>query len=520
MEKYLTSIFNDVIGPVMRGPSSSHAAASARIGHLVRMAAKNKIIKAIIDYDTNGSLAQTHDGQGSDMGLASGFLGFDLTDPRVQGSLEIAKTSGVDIRINILDYGAVHPNNYRIKIVTDDGCNYSWEAVSSGGGMVRLWNFNGFEINIIGDYHELLIISDNQNARADIEQFITESEYIAESSYNGLVCINIKTTSKVKDEIVQKISALSHVRDIIAMEPVLPALSKKGCAVPYSTAAELLKYIENDRRELWQLAALYESVRGNISENEVFDKMSAIVDIFTNCVKEGLAGTQYNDRILGPQAFLVEKGIKEKTLLPADLLNNVIKNISAVMEVKSSMGVIVAAPTAGSCGCLPGTIIGVGETLNLSKEELTKALLSSALIGVFIANISGFAAELGGCQVECGAGSAMAAAGIAGIMGGTVKQCLDAAAMALQNVSGLACDMAANRTEIPCLGKNIMAGVNALANATMSIAGYCNVIPLDETIEAIKDIGNSLPADLRCTLGGLGKTESSMRIKERLNCRL
>ena len=520
MENYQISIFNDVIGPVMRGPSSSHAAASARIGQMIRMAAKNKIIKAVIDYDINGSLAATHDGQGSDMGLASGFLGLELTDPKVPDSLQIAKTSGIDISINILDYGAQHPNNYRIQIVSGEGREYCWEAISTGGGMIKIWKFNGFEINVIGDYYELLIISDNHNAKAEIEQFISDYEYINECSHNGLICINIKTETKIKNEIISKIVNLDRVMDIAEIEPVLPTLSKRGCSVPYSTVTELLRHIENDKREMWRLAALYESVRGNISEKEVFEKMSAMVEIFEKCAKEGLAGTRRDDRILGPQAFLIEKGVKESALLPGDLLNNIIKNITAIMEVKSSMGVIVAAPTAGSCGCLPGTILGIGETMKLSKEEITKAFLASALIGVFIANTSGFAAEIAGCQVECGAGSAMAAAGIVQIMGGSVKQCLDAAAMALQNVSGLACDMVANRTEVPCLGKNIMCGVNAASSATMALAGYRNVIPLDETIGAIFDIGKSLPASLRCTFGGLGKTEASLKLKERLDSRV
>jgi len=424
------------------------------------------------------------------------------------------------MRINILDYGAQHPNNYRIKIISGEGREYFWEAISSGGGMVKIWKFNGFEISIIGDYYELLIISDNQNATADIEQLISDYEYINECKQNGLLCINIKTATKIKSEIISKIVNLDRILDIVEIEPVLPTLSKRGCSVPYSTVAELLRYKENNKREMWQLAALYESVRGNITEKEVFVKMSAMVEIFEKCVKEGLGGTHCDDRILGPQAFLIEKCAKKSALLPGNLLNNIIKNITAIMEVKSSMGVIVAAPTAGSCGCLPGTILGIGETMKLSKEELTKAFLSSALIGVFIANTSGFAAEIAGCQVECGAGSAMAAAGIVQIMGGTVKQCLDAAAMALQNVSGLACDMVANRTEVPCLGKNIMCGVNAASSATMALAGYCNVIPLDETIEAILDIGKSLPASLRCTFGGLGKTEASQKIKETLDTKI
>jgi len=279
MEKYLTSIFNDVIGPVMRGPSSSHAAASARIGRMLRMAAKNKIKNAVIEYDINGSLAETHDGQGSDMGLASGFLGFDLTDPRVPDAIKIAKAQGIDIRMNILDYGANHPNNYRIRIFTGDGREHCWEAISSGGGMIKIWSFNSFEISVMGDYYELLIIAKNQNAsrtggasvscgangaRAEIEKLLTGYEYITESLHGGLTCINVKAASKINDEIKNKIAALGNVLEIVEMDPVLPTQSKRGCSVPFSNAEVLLQYVKNDNREMWQLASYYESVRGSI----------------------------------------------------------------------------------------------------------------------------------------------------------------------------------------------------------------------------------------------------------------
>ncbi len=144
-------------------------------------------------------------------------------------------------------------------------------------------------------------------------------------------------------------------------------------------------------------------------------------------------------------------------------------------------------------------------------------MLAAGLIGVFIAESATFAAEVAGCQVECGAGSGMAAAGVALMLGGTVAQCLDAASMALQNITGLACDPVANRVEVPCLGKNIMCGFNAVACANMALAGFDKVIPLDETIAAVYDVGLMLPLDLRCTLGGLGKTPASFAIRKRLS---
>ena len=113
----------------------------------------------------------------------------------------------------------------------------------------------------------------------------------------------------------------------------------------------------------------------------------------------------------------------------------------------------------------------------------------------------------------------MAAAAVTQMLGGSAEQCVDAASMALQNVTGLACDPVANRVEVPCLGKNIMGGSNAVAAAAMALAGYDKVVPLDQTIQAMYDIGQKLPLELRCTYGGLGKTAASAEILRRLQKR-
>ena len=145
-------------------------------------------------------------------------------------------------------------------------------------------------------------------------------------------------------------------------------------------------------------------------------------------------------------------------------------------------------------------------------------MLAAGIIGLFIAEHATFAAEVCGCQVECGAGSAMAAAGLVEIMGGSAKEAVDAASMALQNVMGMVCDPVADRVEVPCLGKNVMAGANAIACANMALAGYDKVIPLDETIESMYKVGKMLPPELRCTgLGGLSITPTAQKLYDGLN---
>jgi len=188
-----------------------------------------------------------------------------------------------------------------------------------------------------------------------------------------------------------------------------------------------------------------------------------------------------------------------------------------LMESKSAMGLIVAAPTAGSCGGLPGACTGAAQALGLSKLDQTRAMLAGGMIGVFIAAHATFAAEVGGCQAECGAGSGMAAAALVNLAGGSAQQAVNAASMALQNILGMICDPVANRVEVPCLGKNVMAASNALACANMALAHYDPVIPLDEVIESMEAVGKLLPAELRCTAhGGLSITRTSQAIEKRL----
>ena len=144
-------------------------------------------------------------------------------------------------------------------------------------------------------------------------------------------------------------------------------------------------------------------------------------------------------------------------------------------------------------------------------------MLAAGLIGVFISKYSTFAAEVAGCQAECGAGSGMAAAALATLMGSTTEQAVAAASMALQNILGMICDPVANRVEVPCLGKNIMAAGNALSCANMALSGFDPVIPLEEVIHTMDRVGKSIPCELRCTaLGGLSVTETSRKIEKRL----
>jgi len=268
---------------------------------------------------------------------------------------------------------------------------------------------------------------------------------------------------------------------------------------------------------LWELAVAYECARGGLSAAEVMDRALALVRLLRKSIADGIAGTEYDDRVLGHQSGGFREALASGRLLDAGALNRMILYVTALMEVKSSMGVIVAMPTAGACAALPGTVIAMAETMNLDEPAMARALLASGLIGAFIATAWTFAAEVGGCQAEGGSAAAMAAAALVTLTDGSRDQSVAAASLALQSMLGLICDPVANRVEAPCLGKNVMAAANALSCANMAIAGYDPLIPFDEVIAAAQQVAAGMPREVRCTaLGGLSVTPTSLAIEKRL----
>ena len=520
------SIFNDVIGPVMRGPSSSHTAASHRIGSLIRQICPPENGKVLVEFDPKGSLATTYEGQGSAMGLICGLLGVSILDPEVIRYKELAKERNLNIEFVITDYKASHPNTYKIQVDSDKQEQFRFIAISTGGGMFELNRINGFEVSIMGDYFETLIGCDSTSAD-DIEQLLllvknktnhSEIELHQQGENNFL--INIKSRESILKDLNQFINDFKDLSWIRQTDPVLPILSGVKQELPFETFGEMMILAEKNDCDLAELAILYESARAGVDSEKVISLMRDIVLLIKNSIQEGLKGTVYADRILGHQSHRILEAEKKGRILK-NPINTIIAYVSALMEIKSSMGIIVAAPTAGSSGLLGGAVFGIAEGFTDDIERITKAFLAAGLIGVFIADKYTFAAEEGGCQVECGAGSAMAAAGLVQLMGGTAREAVDAASMALQNLLGLVCDPIADRVEAPCLGKNILGAMNALSSSNMRLAGFDSIIPLDEVINAMKSVGDSMPSSLCCTgCGGLAITPTALKLHEKLkkNC--
>lgn len=505
----IVSIFNDVVGPVMRGASSSHCAAALRIGRISRDLMAGDLHEVLIEFDRGGSLPTTHESQGSDMGLFGGLLGWEADDERLPESGKFLRESGVSVRIETVDTHDPHPNTYRLTLIGESN-RHTLRAISTGGGMIEVIAIDEIAVSVFGDYFECLVwvdgvFSDDFGSAEDVEEVISRE--------SGLV--QIRSRRALSEAEIRRV--VPDFRMIRQLSPVLPVMSAREMAVPFSTCAEMLAFDQGSGRRLGELAVMYEMARGGLSEAEVRAKMVEIVQILRRSIKAGVAGTHYEDRILGAQAPKLERLQAQGLNLSSGLLDRITLYVAALMEVKSSMGVIVAAPTAGACAAFPAGVIGACEELEKSEEEMADAMLIGGLIGVFIASQWTFAAEVGGCQAEGGAAAAMVAAALCSIGGGTVEQCVGAASMALQNMIGLICDPVGRRVEVPCLGKNMMAVSNALTCANLCLAGFDAVIPFDEVIQTAKRVSAQMPRELRCTgLGGLAITETALAIEERL----
>jgi L-serine dehydratase len=512
------SIFNDAIGPVMRGPSSSHCAAALRIGRLARDLMNGDLRHVRVEFDPTGSLATTHKTQGSDMGLCGGLLGWDATDERLASSVQAIAEAGIEVVFLVTEIGATHPNTYRLTLRNADE-THVLTAISTGGGMIEVIEIDGARVSIWGDTYETLLYV-HGDAGSLVQALATwiDADAILGHAGAGINFVEVKAQRFLTDELCTRAGTAFEIPQIRTLSPVLPVLSRRNLRVPFITCDEMTAYNDDKGLLLWELACHYESARGNLTHAQVLSQMQETVRIMRSAIQQGIAGTDYADRILGQQSEGFRRALADGHLLDGGILNRMILYVTALMEVKSAMGVFVAAPTAGACGGLPGACLGAVDAMGLDGTEAAKAMLAAGLVGVFIAARATFAAEVAGCQAECGAGSAMAAAALVTLARGTAAQAVSAASMALQNILGLICDPVANRVEVPCLGRNVMAASNALACANMALAGYDAVVPLDEVIETLLRVGESLPSALRCTaLGGLSVTKASREIEARLN---
>ena len=279
----------------------------------------------------------------------------------------------------------------------------------------------------------------------------------------------------------------------------------------FKKAAELLTLCREYHKPISQIMMERECEMTEKPLDEIRARMAVSLRIMKDSTKEAIAQPipSMGGLIGGESKKLSDLQASGKNIA-GSLISKAIAYSMGVLEVNASMGLIVAAPTAGSSGVIPGVLLALQEEYNFTDDQLIDALFTSSAIGYLAMLNATVAGAVGGCQAEIGVASAMASAAVVELMGGTPQQCTDAASTVLMNMLGLVCDPVGGLVEYPCQNRNASGASNAIVAAEISLAGIRQLIPLDEMMDIMYSVGKKLPSELRETaLGGCALSPSA-----------
>lgn len=268
----------------------------------------------------------------------------------------------------------------------------------------------------------------------------------------------------------------------------------------FKNASELLALCTQQQLPISEIMRRRECQLGETTRDEVTHRMKRALEIMRSSALTPLkTPVKSMGGLIGGEAKKLAQHAAKGRSICGDVLHKAAQYAMAVLEVNASMGLIVAAPTAGSAGVLPGMLFALQDRYNISDERLIDALFNAGAIGYLAMRNATVAGAVGGCQAEVGIASAMAASAAVELMGGKPEQCLDAASTVLMNMLGLVCDPVGGLVEYPCQNRNAAGVANALVAAELSLAGIHQFIPFDEMLDTMYAVGRRIPIELRET---------------------
>jgi len=520
------SLLNSVIGPVMRGPSSSHCAAPYMMAKLVReLSCSNGEVleKAVVRFDPSGSFAPCYKAQSSDENFAAGLYGAKLTDAdyrEILGRVERGEGFHFAVEVTELDNNN-HPNRVDLELTLrgrdGDARTDIYTGASVGGGMYYIDSMNDEALFMTGKTATVFVWG--AGAVSDADQIASllatgENRLLGMSVDQKHNRVEISLQSVPSADCLAGIAARDDVRDVRFAD----ASQYPVCAMDdlFSTSDAVIAVADQEEGGSIADAALaLEARRLGLSREATRILFRERCELMLRVVAEGF-DAKPEDNVM---RFLTLRARKVRDAnLPGGLggpvLQDAIAGALSAMERDSNRGLVCAAPTAGSAGVVPGTLYGLIRH-GIDIEGATDALQVMALIGAVFAARGTFAAECGGCSVETGASAAMAAAGVAQAYGGSARQCFDAASMCLMNTLGLVCDPVGGDVEIPCHARNVAGVSHAFSSAMAVLAGFDAVLGYDELVDQTVKIGAMMHPDLRCTArGGCAATKTALRMVE------
>ena len=285
----------------------------------------------------------------------------------------------------------------------------------------------------------------------------------------------------------------------------------------YKSLEEIVKIERESGKPFWKIVQEDDCRERGVEAGQAFEEMRGMYLAMQEADRSYDGTLKSASGLVGTDGEKMRLAREKEMLLCGSFIGKVMEKALKMGESNACMKRIVAAPTAGSCGVVPAVFLTLQEERGFSENQMVEALYVAAGIGGVIASRAFLAGAAGGCQAEIGSASAMAAGGVAYLMGAGAEQIAHAAALALKNLLGLACDPVAGLVEVPCVKRNVMGAVNALTSADMVAAGITSRIPPDEVIDAMRSIGRSMNEDIRETgKGGLAGTPTGAAIKERM----
>ena len=279
----------------------------------------------------------------------------------------------------------------------------------------------------------------------------------------------------------------------------------------FKNAKELLTLCQDHQLPISEIMRQREIIVGETTDESVNSRMARVLEIMKDAAFSPVkTPVKSMGGLIGGEAQKLSRHLASGKGICGNVLEKAITYAMATLETNASMGLIVASPTAGSAGIVPGLLLALQEVYDFSDEDIQKALFNAGAIGYLAMRNATVAGAVGGCQAETGVAAAMAASGATELMGGTPLQCTSAASTVLMNMLGLVCDPVGGLVEYPCQNRNASGVAIALVAAEMSLAGITQLIPLDEMITIMFTVGKKLPAELRETaLGGCATAPSA-----------
>ena len=287
----------------------------------------------------------------------------------------------------------------------------------------------------------------------------------------------------------------------------------------YQSIQELVSAAEERGLKISELVMLDQAEAMEQTPEEIYERMRRSFEVMRESVAEGQKkDLRSMSGLTGGEGYQMKRYAESTNGgLCGDFLSKAIARALAVAGCNAAMGRIVAAPTAGSCGILPGCLVSLYEDRGIPERDIVMSIFTAGAFGMVIAANSSIAGAQGGCQAECGSAAGMAAASLVEVMGGTPSQCGDACAIAIANQLGLVCDPVAGLVEIPCIKRNVSGLMIAFSSADLALAGVGPKIPVDECVDAMREVGNALPAALKETAGGgLATTPTGVKLRKQV----